>query len=652
MNCTSCGRQVASKSHFCQYCGTSLKAQPSSRSAANDSASADADSNSLEGAKNSPSPEVASSSFIALLAGTRLRDRYIIDRPIGQGGFGRTYLAQDTGRFNEYVVLKELTPSIQGTEALKKAEELFQREAATLHRLEHPQIPRFWEIFQAKKRLFLVQDYIPGLTYQQLQDKQVSRVFSESDILQLFRDLLPVLSYLHQQGVIHRDISPDNIMRRDRDNLPILIDLGGVKQIAMDVSTEVISPQVSGFSSGGGTRLGKIGYAPDEQMRLGLVAPHSDLYALAVSALVLMTGKLPQDLQDPQSLEWTWQQDLSLSPNFMAVLQKMLAARPLDRYPSATDVMQALNFENNVPPTEVISSNDSPPPQIPPMPPPTIVDPPGSQGNVERSSEMSRTQNLAQPPAQMPMQPPPVPPTVQGTATVTGNPTKGSNPWKWGCAIASLIVLLPVGLLTLLVIIGIIVGPQDEPDDPTTSRNPSPELTPSPSPRTQSQFQRVQIRDLEAYEHPSQAFSMEVPQGWTLKDNSKSEEIIMVWSDPTGNGEMVADLFDVGKKPTQSELTDILETFLKETFSNQSDFFIEKARPQKDGSVLLIWGYTGTATGNIKVKLLGNSFIENSGQRVALLSYIVPSEQFQELEAPLNEMINTFKFDPAVSLSQ
>ncbi|PZD72937.1 Serine/threonine-protein kinase B [Acaryochloris thomasi RCC1774] len=634
MNCTSCGQQVASKSHFCQYCGTSLKTQPSGRSPAIGSDRSDLAPHSLEGAGNSTSPNFASSSYIALPAGTRLRDRYIIDRPLGQGGFGRTYLAQDTGRFNESIVLKELTPSIQGTAALKKAEELFQREAATLHRLEHPQIPRFWEIFQAEKRLFLVQDYIAGHTYQQLQEKQVSRAFKESDILQLFRDLLPVLSYLHQEGVIHRDISPDNIMCRDRDRLPILIDLGGVKQVAMDVATEVISPQASGFSSKGGTRLGKVGYAPDEQMRLGLVAPHSDLYALAVSALVLMTGKLPQDLQDPQSLEWTWQQDLSLNPDFSAVLQTMLAARPLDRYQSAAEVMQALNAPNTVPPTEVVSIAGSPPS----MPPPTLIDPPSSQGNVATAG----TTNPAQPP---------IPPTVQGTSPVAVSQPKSGNAWKWGCAIASLIVLLPVGLLTLLVIIGIIVGPQDDADEPTSS-SPSPELTTSPSPQTQSQFQRVQIRALEPYEHQTQGFSISAPQRWTLKDNSKSEEIIMVWTDPTGNGEMVADLFDVASEPSQAELTEIVETFLTETFSDKPDFFIEDARPQKDGSVLLIWGYTGTATGDIKVELLGNSFIENKGQRVALLSYIVPEEQFQDLESTLNKMINTFKFDPAASLSQ
>ena len=93
-----------------------------------------------------------------LQPGTCLRDRYIIQQQLGQGGSGRTYLAEDTGRFQEKFVIKEFLPSLQNTLALKKAEELFQREAATLHQLEHPQIPRFWTIFREEKSIFLVID--------------------------------------------------------------------------------------------------------------------------------------------------------------------------------------------------------------------------------------------------------------------------------------------------------------------------------------------------------------------------------------------------------------------------------------------------------------------------------------------------------------
>lgn len=311
--CTSCGKGNPSGARFCSRCGVSLT-QPN------------------------PHPTAG-----GLTPGTQLRDRYTIVRPLGQGGFGRTYLAEDTGRFNELVTLKELTPSNQGTYALQKAEELFQREAAMLHKLQHPQIPGFWEFFRHEKRLFLVQGYIDGKTYQALLDERIAvgQRFSETEIVQLLQQLLPVLSYLHSLGVIHRDISPDNIICRASDELPVLIDLGGVRQISLEVNTPVASVSNSAAYSGS-TCLGKIGYAPDEQLRLGIVAPHSDLYALGVTALVLMTGKQPQQLIDPQTLNWVWQQELTLSYGMSHTLNRMLAPRPSERFHCADEILQQL----------------------------------------------------------------------------------------------------------------------------------------------------------------------------------------------------------------------------------------------------------------------------------------------------------------------
>ncbi|MGB3205519.1 MAG: serine/threonine-protein kinase [Crinalium sp.] len=306
------GHQNPEGSRFCTLCGETLPEQ-----------------NAFAGGINT-----------GLSGGTRLRDRYIIKYQLGQGGFGRTYLAEDTGRFNELIVLKELMPTGQGTYALQKAEELFQREAAILHKLRHPQIPKFWELFRDRKGLFLVQDYIQGKTYYNLLSErlELNQRFSEVEVIELLQQLLPVLSYLHQQGVIHRDISPDNIIRREQDGLPILIDFGGVKQIAIDVATQLAAENFGGS----GTRLGKSGYAPDEQIRLGSVAPHSDLYALGVTAIVLMTGKQPQELFDAHRMTWVWNRQLSLSSSFNHILQRMLAQRPSERFQSAEDILQQL----------------------------------------------------------------------------------------------------------------------------------------------------------------------------------------------------------------------------------------------------------------------------------------------------------------------
>ncbi|HAZ43560.1 MAG TPA: serine/threonine protein kinase [Cyanobacteria bacterium UBA11369] len=296
--------------------------------------------------------------------GTRLRDRYIIERVLGQGGFGITYLAQDIGRFNEAVAIKELTPLTQGTTSLQKAEELFEREAAILYKLNHPQIPRFWEFFREQKRLFLAQDYIAGETYHSLLKQRTARgtSFSEAEIMQLLRDLLPVLSYLHRSGVVHRDISPDNIIWRSHDKLPVLIDLGGVKQIAMNVAYQL----AGGKATSTHTRLGKLGYAPDEQMRLGHVAPYSDLYALGVTAVVLMTGKQPQELIDPHTMEWIWEKQLSISYQTRRILNRMLANQPAKRFQSADEILQIIESGGFV---EDSSYSLIAPPEVEPVPP-------------------------------------------------------------------------------------------------------------------------------------------------------------------------------------------------------------------------------------------------------------------------------------------
>lgn len=260
-----------------------------------------------------------------------LGDRYQIQSELGHGGFGRTYLASDRNRFNEFCVLKEFAPQVQAAEALQKAEELFAREAGVLHQLQHPQIPRFRELFRAnlggRDRLFLVQDYVAGQNYRQLINAR-TQPFDEAEIFALLRQLLPVLHYIHAIGVIHRDISPDNLIEREIDRLPVLIDFGGVKQIAASVSQMAHTPTSV-------TLLGKVGYAPPEQMHAGIVSPDSDLYALAMTALVLRTGKEPQDIPA------TWRN--LLTPPLQTVLAKMLALQPIDRYPDAIAVLQALD---------------------------------------------------------------------------------------------------------------------------------------------------------------------------------------------------------------------------------------------------------------------------------------------------------------------
>mgnify|MGYP001794312856 CR=1 FL=1 len=278
---------------------------------------------------------------LPLPSGEIIIDRYKIVRQLGQGGFGRTYLAEDIKESNRKCVLKEFAPQVEEEKDLHKAKELFEREANVLKQLQHPQIPRLHFSLQVKLRnkdfFFLVQDYVEGENYQDLLDKRLASAecFSEEEVFNLLTQILPVLDYIHSKDVVHRDISPDNLILRT-DNVPILIDFGGVKQL----------PASQGFwvtkLPGNRTLLGKKGYAPEEQLRQGKAFHSSDLYSLGVTALVLLTGKEPQKLYDSYQGKWRWGEEIKVSPNFEAVLKKMVAYKPSDRYQSAEQVLKDL----------------------------------------------------------------------------------------------------------------------------------------------------------------------------------------------------------------------------------------------------------------------------------------------------------------------
>lgn len=276
-----------------------------------------------------------------IAAGTLIDNRYIIQKLLGQGGLGRTYLAFDTRRFNEACVLKEFAPIGTGESGLEQYRNLFKREAKILHQLQHSQIPKFLACFEGDGRLFLVQEYVDGKTYSRLlgELQRQGRNFSEEEVIQWLKNLLPVLEYVHQHNIIHRDISPDNIMLPDGKDLPVLIDFGVGKQIT-DINEAKTSHQVTFV--GKMSLVGKVGYAPREQISLGLCSPSSDIYALGVTAIVLLTGKDPSLLMDQYSLEWNWRYYVYVTDGFAQVLDCMLADRPNKRYQTATEVIADL----------------------------------------------------------------------------------------------------------------------------------------------------------------------------------------------------------------------------------------------------------------------------------------------------------------------
>jgi serine/threonine-protein kinase len=148
--------------------------------------------------------------------------------------------------------------------------------------------------------------------------------------------VLPVLTYLHDRQIIHRDISLDNIMLRDRDKMPVLIDFGVGK---------VATAQPVGVGCPYGTVVGKAGYSPIEQLKTGKVYPNSDLYALAVTAIALLTGKTPENLFDEMTVSWVWRNHApDTDRELAAILDRMLSYRPQERYQSAAAVAAALNL--------------------------------------------------------------------------------------------------------------------------------------------------------------------------------------------------------------------------------------------------------------------------------------------------------------------
>ncbi|MEB3272325.1 MAG: protein kinase [Prochlorothrix sp.] len=328
--------------------------------------------------------------------GTILQNRYQIHQVLGQGGFGRTYLAEDQGRFNEACVIKEYIPPQAGAYALTKSKELFQREAATLYQIQHPQVPQFRAVFEEGERLFLVQDYVEGSTYSALMEEYRFQhtAFPLEQVVDLMVQLLPVLGQIHSRGIIHRDISPDNIIQRSSDGLPVLIDFGVVKAVATQIQD----------SQSQGTTVGKPGYAPSEQIQTGQAYPSSDLYSLAVTAIALMTGEQPSELFDATTATWRWRTRVPGVPyGFADVIDRMLSYRPGDRYQSAEEALgalQAVHTQTNAPtaapqpspaPSSTAQANrpvTDPPPRRPhpgitsPPPTPSLWDDPWAVGVI------------------------------------------------------------------------------------------------------------------------------------------------------------------------------------------------------------------------------------------------------------------------------
>lgn len=270
--------------------------------------------------------------------GQLFRDRYRIQRTLGRGGFGVTFLVEDVSLpGNPLCVIKLLCPKVSNPVVLQRASQRFEREAKTLSQLgSHAQIPRLLDYFQVDGEFYLVQEYIRGRTLA----KEIKRrgTMSELEVKRFLREILPVVGYIHKHQVIHRDIKPPNIIRCQDDGRLVLIDFGAVKEQFAQENPVTQKGATTHF-------VGTLGFAPPEQLALRPCYA-SDIFALGVTCLYLLTAKPPMEFDyDAATGEVRWQDHITVSDYFGKILDKMLRVSPRERYQSADEILRVLELE-------------------------------------------------------------------------------------------------------------------------------------------------------------------------------------------------------------------------------------------------------------------------------------------------------------------
>ncbi|BCL39387.1 serine/threonine-protein kinase [Nostoc sp. MS1] len=267
-----------------------------------------------------------------------LNDRYRILKSLGQGGFGKTFLALDqkyqqnsesSDTKNNFCVIKQFLAPSQTSYHSHKAFELFQQESVRLAELgKHPQIPQLLNTFEQEGKQYLVQEWVDGQNLQQ--ELAETGAFNEADIYQVLNELLPLLQFIHAHQVIHRDIKPANIIRRSQDHKLFLVDFGSAKYKRLNWETETI--------------IGSAEYAAPEQVR-GKAVFSSDLYSLGVTCLHLLTQMSPFDLYDCSENVWIWQSYLvePISSSLEMILCKLVQPATKLRYQFAAEALLDLH---------------------------------------------------------------------------------------------------------------------------------------------------------------------------------------------------------------------------------------------------------------------------------------------------------------------
>jgi serine/threonine protein kinase len=267
---------------------------------------------------------------------TLLSNRYRIIQGLGGGGFGETFLAEDTHLPSSRIcVIKQLKPITNKPQVYQLVQERFAREAAILEGLGqgHQQIPNLYAYFRDNEHFYLVQEWVEGVTLNQKLQKQ--GILKEDLVKEILISTLKILDFIHTKGIIHRDIKPSNIIWRQKDSKPVLIDFGIAKEI-MNTSVDVQDEDMTSVA------FGTPGFMPPEQA-IGKPVFSSDIYSLGMTVIYLLTGRHPQEFErNLQNGEIIWQPETNISTQLAAILDKAIKPHSKERYPTAKDMLADL----------------------------------------------------------------------------------------------------------------------------------------------------------------------------------------------------------------------------------------------------------------------------------------------------------------------
>ncbi|MBE9018140.1 serine/threonine protein kinase [Chroococcidiopsidales cyanobacterium LEGE 13417] len=593
------------------------------------------------------------------MAAILLKNRYRVLRELANGRFGKTFLAEDTQMpSGKKCIIKQLKPIENSPQVDRIIREKFQREAATLETLGdiNSQIPRLYAYFIEAGEFYLVQEWIQGQT---LSDRvQQVGLFSEREVKEILLDILPVLQYIHSQGIIHRDLKPDNIIWRSRDSKPVLVDFGTIKEIMGTTVT----------ASGRATSsivVGTPGFIPNEQAA-GKPLFASDLYALGLTAIYLLTGKMPQELKtNPLTGEIHWrQQTLNVSPKFAAILDKTIQPSARDRYMNAPAMLAAL---------QQLDTHTVPPKASAPQTPASATPPtPASQTIIPESSPPPPTA-VSTPPKQ-----------VERKEIQTGVTSGKANREKAKTSATSKLVTLAkaalilcgslVALAVLFVAISYVTRPKTNSinnDSPTaiaeqngkpselnsssTTNNQPNGVSPQPASTTSNLNEQVKIGRLKTYTYNTNLFSIDVPENWQRRDRSTTGEAIVSWYDPTNNAAIVVDVFtreafqQKGQIP-QARLSRFLARAAQQQYRANPDFQLAATEPASGGWLQVHWSYAVTNLQGKKSKMLGYGFVKQDDDKISYIHFIVPETQYPQLRSQLGKVTSSYSVNSTAPL--